>query len=104
MRTNNRSAVTSQRIGATVPRSHSPINTLTTASPPAPDMTSETVRAAQSKAPPAPGGLAKIEPAARAARAEVRPTKKRATDTQPPVEYRQHNAPSYREFGLSGTN
>jgi hypothetical protein len=37
-----------------------------------------------------------------AARAEAPPTKKRVTGTQPPVAYRQNNASSYREFGLSG--
>jgi hypothetical protein len=46
--------------------------------------------------------LAKVKPAARAARAEAPPTKKRVTRTQPPVEHRQNNTGSYREFGLSG--
>ena len=60
----------------------------------APDMTSQ----------------AEVDPAARAARAEAPPTKKRVTRTQPPVEYRQNNAsvaisrpPGGREFGLSGS-
>ena len=43
------------------------------------------------------------EPAAHAARAEAPPTKKKGvTRTRPPVEYRQNNASSHREFGLSG--
>jgi hypothetical protein len=43
-----------------------------------------------------------IEPAVQAARAEAPPTRKRVTRSQPPVEYRQNNASSHREFGLSG--
>ena len=53
--------------------------------------------------------LAKVDLAARSARAEAPPTKKRLTRMQPPVEYRQNNAsvaisrpPGGREFGLSG--
>jgi hypothetical protein len=57
----------------------------TTAS--APDMTSRAVLAAQPSE-----ALAKVDPAARAARAEAPPTKKRLTRMQPPVEYRQNNA------------
>ena len=71
---------------------------------PAPDMTSPLVLAAQPKAQSVPEVLAKVEPAALAARAEA-PKKKRVTRTQPPVEYRQNSAPPQgREFGLSGTN
>jgi|SRR5262245_55179015 hypothetical protein len=70
----------------------------------APDMKSQAILAAQPKDPPALDVLAKIEPAARAARAEASPTKKRVTHTQPPVEYRQNKASSHREFGLSGMN
>jgi hypothetical protein len=66
---------------------------------PAPDMTSQAVLAAQPKDPPALDVPTEIEPAAHAARAEVRPTK-RVTHTQ----YRQNNASSHREFGLSGLN
>jgi hypothetical protein len=70
------------------------------ASVPAPTpMTSQGVLAAQPKAPPALDDPTKIEPAAGAARAEVRPTK-RVTHPQ----YRQNNASSHREFGLSGLN
>jgi hypothetical protein len=96
--------VTSQRTGLPEPRYHNAIKTLANAPAPPPDMTSQAVLAAQPKAPPALDVLAKIEPAARAARAEARPTKKRVTHTQPPVEYRQSNASSHREFGLSGMN
>ena len=64
---------------------------------PAPDMTLQAVLAAQPKDSPALD--VPIEPAARAARAELRPTK-RVTHTQ----YRQNNASSHREFGLSGLN
>jgi hypothetical protein len=66
---------------------------------PTPGMTSQAVLAAQPKDPPALDDPTKIEPAARAARAEVRPTK-RVTHPQ----YRQNNASSHREFGLSGLN
>lgn len=67
-------------------------------------VTSEPVHAAQPRAQVAPEHPMRIEPAARAARAEAPLTKKRVTRTWPPVEYRQNNAPSYREFGLSGMN
>jgi hypothetical protein len=60
---------------------------------------SQAVLAAQPKDLPALDVPTKIEPAARAARAEVRPTK-RVTHTV----YRQNNASSRREFGLSGLN
>ena len=63
---------------------------------------SEPVHAAQPRAQVAPEHPVTIEPAALAARAEAPLTKKRVTRTQPPVEYRQNNALSYREFGLSG--
>ena len=102
---------------------HVPYTTqsLATAPAPAPDMTSRAVLDAQPKSeaealpkatPKAheaqpksePKALAKIPPQARAARAEAIPEKKRVTHTQPPVEYRQNNVSSYREFGLSGMN
>jgi hypothetical protein len=102
-----------------LPRQRDGINILTAA--PAPDMTSRAVLDAQPKSeaealpkatPKAheaqpksePKALAKIPPQARAARAEAIPEKKRVTPTQPPVEYRQNNTSSYREFGLSGMN
>src|SRR5262245_48608430 len=76
---------------------------VTTSPAPAPDMESDRVRAAMPKVQSAPeGDLAKVKPAARAARAEARPTKKRVTRAEPPVKYRQNSASSYREFGLSG--
>ena len=84
---------------------------------PAPDMTSPLVLAAQPKDQSPSEALAKSavtdqkQMAARhsrealAARAEASPPKKRVTRLQPPVEYRQNNAPPQgREFGLSGTN
>jgi hypothetical protein len=100
--------VTSNRVGLPEPwhpDSMDPgaIRNLTTAPAPAPDMASDLVRAAMPKAQAASeDDLAKVTPAARAARAEAPPTKKRVTRTQPPVEYRQNNTRSYREFGLSG--
>jgi hypothetical protein len=66
---------------------------LAAAPAPAPDMTSPLVLAAAPKAQSAPEVLAKVEPAARAARAEAPPKKKRVTRTQqPPVDYRQNHA------------
>jgi hypothetical protein len=63
--------VTSQRSGPPKPWHPGAIQTLTTA--PAPDMTSQAVLAAQPKS--APEAPAKIESAAREARAEVPPKK-----------------------------
>jgi hypothetical protein len=65
--------VTSQRSGLPVSRHPEAIQGLSIAPVPAPDMTSQAVPAAQPKS--APDALAKIESAAREARAEV-PTKK----------------------------
>lgn len=65
-------------------------------------VTSEPVHSAQLGDQVAPEHPVTIEPAALTARAEAPPTKKRVTRTQPPVEYRQNNALSHREFGLSG--
>jgi hypothetical protein len=67
--------VTSQRTGLPVPRYHNAIKTLATAPAPAPDMTSQAVLDAQPKS--APEALAKIESAARGARAEAPPEKTR---------------------------
>jgi len=74
----------------------------------APDMTSPLVLAAQPKAQSVPEVLAKVEPAALAARAEAPPRKKRVTGTQRPVYHRQNQTwsqhlPGSREFGLSGS-
>ena len=100
--------VTSNRVGLPEPWHPDSMNpdsmrNLTTAPAPAPDMASNLVRAAMPKAQAASeDDLAKVKPAARAARAEAPPTKKRVTRTQPPIEHRQNNVGSYREFGLSG--
>ena len=63
--------VTSQRTGLPTPRYQNAIKTLTTASAPAPDMTSQVVLAAQPKS--VSDTFAKIEPAAGEARAEAPP-------------------------------
>jgi hypothetical protein len=81
--------VTSDRYGLPKPWRSASIRTLTSASAPAPDMTSDAVLVAQSTAQPAPQILPKIEPAARAARAEAQPTKKRDTREPQPVKYQQ---------------
>ena len=53
-----------------------------------------------SGAAPARAQVAPDDPVA--ARAEAPPTINRVTRTHAPVGYRQNNASSYREFGLSG--
>src|SRR5262245_49775222 len=63
--------VTSQRTGLPAPRYHNAIKTLTTASAPAPDMTSQAVLEAQPKS--VSDTPAKIEPTARDALAEAPP-------------------------------
>ena len=65
--------VTSQRTGLPAPQYHNAIKTLTTASAPAPDMTSQAVLSAQPKS--ASDALAKIETGARETRAEALPEK-----------------------------
>jgi len=97
--------VTSSRVGLPEPWHPDSIDpgavrNLTTAPTPAPDMASDVVRAATPKSQAA--SEYDLKPAARAARAEASPSKKRVTRTQPPVEDRQNNTRSYREFGLSG--
>jgi hypothetical protein len=88
-----RAVVTSDRVGLPKPWHPDSIQTLAAAPAPAPDMTSPLVLAAAPKAQSAPEVLAKVEPAARAARAEAPPKKKRVTRTQqPPVDYRQNHA------------
>jgi hypothetical protein len=78
--------VTSQRSGLPEPPRHpDKIHTLTSAPAPAPDMTSPAVVDAQ----PKPEPLAKVEPAARAARAEAPPLDMPVT-VQPPIA-NQHN-------------
>jgi hypothetical protein len=83
--------VTSQ-YGLPKPWRPDPIQILAAAPAPAPEMTSPLVLAAAPKAQSAPEVLAKVEPAARAARAEAPPKKKRVTRRQPQVDYRQNNA------------
>ena len=85
-------AVVTSQYGLPKPWRPDPIH-LAAAPAPAPDMTSPLVLAAAPKAQSAPEVLAKVEPAARAARAEAPPKKKRVTGTQqPPVDYRQNHA------------
>jgi len=62
--------VTSQRTGLPESHYHNAIKTITTTPAPAPDMTSQAVVTAQPRSAP-DEGLAKIEPAAREARAEA---------------------------------
>ena len=102
--------VTSNRIG--LPEPWHPeltdpdlIRNLPTAPAPAPDMASDLVRDTMPKAQSAPEeDLANVKPAARAARAEAPPTKKRVARTRP--EYRRttpgRTPRGVAEFGLSG--
>jgi hypothetical protein len=108
---------TSGQYGLEKPWRPDPKQILAAVPAPAPDMTSPLVLAAQPKDQSPPEVLPKSaatdqkQLAARrsrealAARAEAPPTKSRVAVTQPPVEYRQNNAPPRgRDFGLSGTN
>jgi hypothetical protein len=63
--------VTSQRTGLPAPRYHNAVQTLAAVPAPAPDMTSQAVLAAQPQS--VSDALARIEPAAREARAEAPP-------------------------------
>jgi hypothetical protein len=74
--------VTSERTGLPKPWRPDAIQTLSTAPAPAPDMASPPILAAQPHE-----GLAKVDPAARAARAEAILKKKRAT---PSFNYQQN--------------
>jgi hypothetical protein len=99
-------AVVTSQYGLPKPWRPDPIH-LAAVPAPAPDMTSPLVLAAQPKAQSVPEVLAKVEPAALAARAEA-PKKKRVTGRQPPVDNRQKHVwsqhlPGSREFGLSGS-
>jgi hypothetical protein len=101
-----RPVVTSDQYGLEKPRPD-PKQVLAAVPAPAPDMMSPLVLAAQPKAQSVPEVLAKVEPAALAARAEA-PKKKRVTGRQPPVDNRQKHVwsqhlPGSREFGLSGS-
>ena len=100
--------VTSDQYGLEKPWRPDPKQILAAVPAPAPDMTSPLVLAAQPKAQSVPEVLAKVEPAALAARAEAPPRKKRVTGTQRPVYHRQNQTwsqhlPGSREFGLSGS-
>jgi hypothetical protein len=101
-----RPVVTSDQDGLPKPWRPDPKQVLAAVPAPAPDMTSPLVLAAQPKAQSVPEVLAKVEPAALAARAEA--PKKRVTGGQPPVGNRQKHTwsqhlPGSREFGLSGS-
>jgi len=104
-----RPVVTSDQYGLEKPWRPDPKQILAAVPAPAPDMTSPLVLAAQPKAQSVPEVLAKVEPAALAARAEAPPRKKRVTGgTQRPVYHRQNQTwsqhlPGSREFGLSGS-
>jgi hypothetical protein len=74
--------VTSERTGLPKPWRPDAIQTLSTAPAPAPDMASPAILAAQ------PEGLAKVDPAARAARAEATSKKKRSAPQ--PFNYQQN--------------
>ena len=84
-----RAVVTSDRVGLPKPWHPDSIQTLAAAPAPAPDMTSPLVLAAAPKAQSAPKAVAKVEPAARAARVEATHKKKRVTSRQPPDDHRQ---------------
>jgi hypothetical protein len=84
-----RAVVTSDRVGLPTPWHPDSIQTLAAAPAPAPDMMSPLVLAAAPKAQSAPEVVAKVEPAARAARAEATHKKKRVTHRQPRDDYRQ---------------
>ena len=101
-------AVVTSQYGLPKPWRPDPKQFLAAGPAPAPDMTSPLVLAAQPKAQSVPEVLAKVEPAALAARAEAPPRKKRVTGTQRPVYHRQNQTwsqhlPGSREFGLSGS-
>jgi hypothetical protein len=87
--------VTSQRLGLPESRRPDGIQTLTARPAPAPDMSSQAVLAAQPKSAPDP--LAKIDSAARAARAEAPPKDRRITQ---PIGYQQ--TPLLDRFSIKG--
>ena len=80
--------VTSERQGLPKPWHPDPIQVLTAAPAPAPDMTSGAVLAAQPK----------VAPAAEA-KSDAAPKKKRVTRRQPPDQYRQSYGWSREPFG-----
>jgi hypothetical protein len=91
--------VTSQRTGLPVPRydSANAIKTLTNAPAPAPDMASQAVLAAQPKS--TSDVPAKIEPAAREARAEAAPRREQPRVRQA-IHYQQPNM--FDRFSIKG--
>ncbi|MGB8562200.1 MAG: hypothetical protein WCD83_02145 [Pseudolabrys sp.] len=84
-----RAVVTSDRVGLPKPWHPDSIQTLAATPAPAPDMMSPLVLAAAPKVQSAPEVVAKVEPAARAARVEAAHKKKRVTHRQPRDDYRQ---------------
>jgi hypothetical protein len=80
--------VTSERQGLPEPWHPDPIQVLTAAPAPAPDMTSQAVLAAQPNVAPAP-----------VAKSDAAPKKKRVTRRQPPDQYRQSYGWSREPFG-----
>ena len=90
-----RPLVTSDQYGLDKPWRPDPKQILAAVPAPAPDMTSPLVLAAQPEAQSVPKVLAKVEPAARAARAEAPSAKKQQNNTW-------SHLPGGREFGLSG--
>jgi hypothetical protein len=97
--------VTSQRSGPPKPWHPGTIQTLTTAPAPAPDMTSPAVVAAQPKS--VSDALARIEPAAREARAEAPPkhvrieaSAKKARAEVPPQNQRVTQPNNYQQTPL----
>jgi hypothetical protein len=100
--------VTSQRTGLPAPQYHNAIKTLTTASAPAPDMTSQAVLAAQPKS--ASDAFAKIEAGARETRGkkvwgEVSAKKKRAEappQNRPVAQSFNHQENQFDRFSIKG--
>ena len=88
--------VTSDRTGLPKPWRPDGVKTLTTAPAPAPDMTSDAVLSAQPKV--VHDASAKINAAARAARAEALPRNRNATE---PVNYPQ-NSNLFDRFSIKG--
>jgi hypothetical protein len=94
--------VTSQRTGLPAPQNDNAnaTKTLTTAAAPAPDMTSQAVLAAQPKS--VSDALAKIESAAREARAEAAPRREHPQNNlvRQPIHYQQPNM--FDRFSIKG--
>ena len=86
-----RVVVTSERVGLPKPWHSDSIQTLVATPAPPPDMMSPLVPAAGPKAQSAPE-VTKVDPVARAAKAEATPKKKRVTSGQPPDDFRQNHA------------